>query len=82
MKNRVKVTIAALAVGLLTVCTGITGYAVEDQGATDKTNMEYTVTYNYNNGSANEVVEFPKQTGSLELKNSTPKKKGYELTGW
>ena len=36
MKNRVKVTIAALAVGLLTVCTGITGYAVEDQEATNK----------------------------------------------
>lgn len=81
MKNRVKVTIAALAVGLLTVCTGITGYAV-DQGATDKTNMEYIVTYNYNNGSANEVVKFPKQTGSLELKSSTPTKEGYELTGW
>lgn len=82
MKNRVKVTIAALTVGLLTVCTGITGYAVEDQGATDKTNMKYSVTYDYNNGSDNEVVEFPKQTGSLELKNSTPKKEGYELTGW
>ena len=36
MKNRVKVTIAALAVGLLTVCTGITGYAVEDQGVSDE----------------------------------------------
>lgn len=82
MKNRVKVTIAALAVGLLTVCTGITGYAVEDQGATDKTNMKYSVTYDYNNGSDNEVVEFPKETGSLILGNSTPTKEGYELTGW
>ncbi len=82
MKNRVKVTIAALAVGLLTVCTGITGYAVEDQGATDKTNMIYTVTYNYNNGSDNVAVEFPKETGSLILGNSTPTKEGYELTGW
>ena len=44
--------------------------------------MIYTVTYDYNNGNANEVVEFPKQTGSLELKNSTPEKEGYELTGW
>lgn len=39
-KNSVKVTIAALAIGVLAMCTGMTGYAVQDQDATGTSVVE------------------------------------------
>lgn len=96
MKNRVKVTIAALAVGLLTVCTGITGYAVEDKGATDKNWTEtyenekkkicYTVKMDYNGGKKDNKENCEKEfdTGivSINLTAYAPSREGYEFTGW
>ena len=64
MKNRVKVTIAALAVGVLAMCGNMTGYATEsadavstqanEDGSTDAGGSNqniYTVTYNLNGGT-------------------------------
>lgn len=64
MKNRVKVTIAALAIGVLAMCGNMTGYATEsadavstqanEDGSTDAGGSNqniYTVTYNLNGGT-------------------------------
>lgn len=64
MKNMVKVTIAALAVGVLAMCGNMTGYATEsadavstqanEDGSTDAGGSNqniYTVTYNLNGGT-------------------------------
>ena len=64
MKNRVKVTIAALAVGVLAMCGNMTGYATESasevstqanaDGSTDAGGSNeniYKVTYNLNGGT-------------------------------
>lgn len=64
MKNRVKVTIAALTIGVLAMCGNMTGYATEsadavstqanEDGSTDAGGSNqniYTVTYNLNGGT-------------------------------
>ena len=64
MKNRVKVTIAALTIGVLAMCGNMTGYATESADAvstqagedvstdTGSSNQNiYTVTYNLNGGT-------------------------------
>ena len=64
MKNRVKVTIAALTIGVLAMCGNMTGYATEsadvvstqanEDGSTDAGGNNqniYTVTYNLNGGT-------------------------------
>ena len=64
MKNRVKVTIAALAIGVLAMCGPLTGYATEsasevstqanEDGSTDAGSSKsyaYVVTYDLNGGT-------------------------------
>ena len=50
MKNRVKVTIAALTIGVLAMCGNMTGYATESADAVSTQAAEFTVTYDGNGG--------------------------------
>lgn len=50
MKNRVKVTIAALTIGVLAMCGNMTGYATESADAVSTQAAEFMVTYDGNGG--------------------------------
>lgn len=50
MKNRVKVTIAALAIGVLAMCGNMTGYATESADTVSTQAAEFMVTYDGNGG--------------------------------
>ena len=98
MKNRVKVTIAALAVGVLAMCGNMTGYATESADAvstqadestdTGSSNQNsYTVTYNLNGGTYEGKgtcvrTYFSESWSNVELSKIKPEKSGYRLTGW
>lgn len=98
MKNRVKVTIAALTIGVLAMCGNMTGYATESADAvstqadestdTRSSNQNsYTVTYNLNGGTyegGDTCVRtyFSESWRNVELSQIKPEKSGYRLTGW
>ncbi len=50
MKNRVKVTIAALTIGVLAMCGNMTGYATESADVVSTQAAEFMVTYDGNGG--------------------------------
>lgn len=98
MKNRVKVTIAALTIGVLAMCGNMTGYATESADAvstqadestdTGSSNQNsYTVTYNLNGGTYEGKgtcvrTYFSESWSNVELSKIKPEKSGYRLTGW
>lgn len=97
MKNRVKVTIAALAVGVLAMCGNMTGYATESADAvstqadestdTGSSNQNsYTVTYNLNGGTKDGkgtyVNNYNSESWKVDLSAIKPTRSGYRLTGW
>ena len=97
MKNRVKVTIAALTIGVLAMCGNMTGYATESAGAvstqadestdTGSSNQNsYTVTYNLNGGTKDGkgtyVNNYNSESWKVDLSAIKPTKSGYRLTGW
>lgn len=88
MKNRVKVTIAALAVGVLAMCGNMTGYATESADAVSTQAGEFTVTYDGNGGefviseTTYEKTEVGYNSTVTKFDPPNATRKDYRFDGW
>lgn len=88
MKNRVKVTIAALAVGVLAMCGNMTGYATESADAVSTQAAEFTVTYDGNGGefviseTTYEKTEVGYNSTVTKFDPPNATRKDYRFDGW
>ncbi len=88
MKNRVKVTIAALTIGVLAMCGNMTGYATESADVVSTQAAEFTVTYDGNSGNfvisettyEKTKVGYNSTVTKFDPPNAT--REGYRFDGW